>query len=256
MSVLAAAERLRDACDAIPRAAPFVYNPLRYAWAPHAQYVAKFGASAKRTVLVGMNPGPWGMGQTGVPFGDVRWVRDWMGISGMVEQPTRAHAKRPVQGFACARREGSGNRLYGWAAERYQSAGAFFADFFIVNYCPLLFFDEDGKNLTPPQIGPAKMRAVDEACEAHLGDVLEALAPLFVVGVGQYAEEQAAAVVAQRGLAMKVGRILHPSPASPAANRGWAAQAEAQLAALGIRLPASVPPPETLISEAERAPRR
>jgi single-strand selective monofunctional uracil DNA glycosylase len=31
-----------------------------------------------------------------------------------------------------------------------------------------------------------------------------------------------------------VGQVLHPSPASPKANRGWAAQADAELAALGL----------------------
>lgn len=243
MSVLAAAERLRDACETIPRVAAHVYDPLAYAWEPHARYAERYGRGPKRAILVGMNPGPWGMGQTGVPFGDVRWVRDWMHISGRVEEPPRKHPKRPVTGFACTRREGSGNRLYGWASRRYGPAEGFFADFYVVNYCPLLFFDKEGKNLTPPQIGAVKMRAIDEACDAHLGDVLEALEPLFVVGVGQYAEECAKRVVGARGLAMKVGRVLHPSPASPAANRGWEAQAEAQLTALGVALPAASVPP-------------
>ncbi|HET6405539.1 MAG TPA: uracil-DNA glycosylase family protein [Candidatus Thermoplasmatota archaeon] len=237
MSVLAAAARLRDACDALDVPGAHVYNPLAYAWEPHARFAERYGATRKRAVLVGMNPGPWGMGQTGVPFGDVRWVRDWMGVEGRVEQPARAHPKRPVRGFACTRREGSGNRLYGWASERFGSAEAFFRDFYVVNYCPLLFFDADGKNLTPPQVGPRAMQAVDEACDRHLAEVLQALEPLFVVGVGQYAEERAKAVVARHGLAMKVGRVLHPSPASPAANRGWVAQAEAQLAELGVLEP-------------------
>ena len=33
---------------------------------------------------------------------------------------------------------------------------------------------------------------------------------------------------------IRIGRVLHPSPASPAANRGWAAAAEKQLLALGV----------------------
>lgn len=237
MSVLAAAAKLRDACDSLDVPVAHVYNPLAYAWEPHARYADRFGATKKRAVLVGMNPGPWGMGQTGVPFGDVQWVRDWMGVAGAVAQPAKRHPKRPVTGFACTRREPSGSRLYGWAAQRYQTAARFFSEFYIVNYCPLLFFDKDGKNVTPPQIGARAMEAIDEACDEHLGGVLEALGPLFVIGVGQYAEERARAVVAQRGLAMKVGRVLHPSPASPLANKGWATQAEAQLRDLGV-LPA------------------
>lgn len=234
MSVVAAAAKLRDACDSLDVPVAHVYNPLAYAWEPHARYAEAFGSAKKRAVFVGMNPGPWGMGQTGVPFGDVQWVRDWMGVTGAVTQPAKRHPKRPVTGFACTRREPSGNRLYGWAAERYQTAERFFSAFYIVNYCPLLFFDSEGKNLTPPQIGARAMQAVDQACDAHLGAVLQALQPLFVIGVGQYAEERAKAVVAQRGLAMKVGRVLHPSPASPIANRGWAVQAEAQLVEMGV----------------------
>lgn len=234
MSVVRAAARLRDACDRLEIPVAHVYNPLAYAWAPHERYATRFGAAKKRAVLVGMNPGPWGMGQTGVPFGDVKMVRDWMGISGDVTRPKRSHPKRPVTGFRCTRSEPSGTRLYGWARERYQTAARFFEEFYVVNYCPLLFFDEDGKNLTPPQIGARAMQPVDQACDAHLVAVLEALDPLFVVGVGQYAEERARTVVAQRGLALKVGRVLHPSPANPLANKGWAAQAEAQLSELGV----------------------
>lgn len=234
MSVLRAAAALRDACERADVPVAHVYDPLEYAWAPHARYAETFGAAKKRAVLVGMNPGPWGMGQTGVPFGDVKMVRDWMGISGDITRPKRAHPKRPVTGFACTRSEPSGSRLYGWAQQRFGSAAAFFSQFYVVNYCPLLFFDEDGKNLTPPQVGARAMQPIDQACDEHLGAVLEALEPLFVVGVGQYAEERARAVVAQRGLAMKVGRVLHPSPASPIANKGWAPQAEAQLVELGV----------------------
>ena len=57
-----------------------VYNPLQYARRPHALYLSRFGAEPRDVVFVGMNPGPFGMAQTGVPFGDVGFVRDWMGI--------------------------------------------------------------------------------------------------------------------------------------------------------------------------------
>lgn len=232
--------RLRDAMAALRLDVPYVYDPLEYAWAPHETYATRYGdatATAGRVLLVGMNPGPHGMGQTGVPFGDVVWVRDWMGIQGPVGQPRNAHPKRKVVGFACTRREGSGNRLYGWASERFGSAAGFFGRFFIANYCPLLFFDEAGTNLTPPQLAVATRRAVDVPCEAHLAEVIESVRPSLVVGIGAYAEEKARQVVEDRKLPYRVGGILHPSPASPAANRGWAAQAEAQLRALGVGIP-------------------
>ncbi|MFQ5460727.1 MAG: single-stranded DNA-binding protein, partial [Anaerolineae bacterium] len=59
-----------------------------------------------------------------------------------------------------------------------------------------------------------------------------------VVGIGAYAEERARGAVSGPGNsgpgAPRVGRILHPSPASPMANRGWGPQALRQLASLGL----------------------
>jgi single-strand selective monofunctional uracil DNA glycosylase len=162
-------------------------------------------------------------------------------VGGTVRAPPRPHPRRPVLGFACQRREPSGTRLYGWARDRYGTAERFFGAFFVANYCPLLFFDEDGRNLTPPQLAAPDRRAVQEACDEHLADVLAELRCPLAVGVGAFAAEQARRVVEARGLDAKVGTILHPSPASPAANRGWAQQAERQLAALGVGLPAHPP---------------
>lgn len=234
VSLLAVARQLRDACDQLDLGVPYVYNPLAYAWEAHAQYCERFGAGRKRALLVGMNPGPHGMAQTGVPFGDVRYVRDWMGIAAPPRQPTRIHPKRPITGFETRRREPSGSRLYGWAQERYQTAERFFDEFFIVNYCPLLFFDEEGKNLTPPHLGKRRMEEVHAACDRHLAGVLRALQPEFLIGIGAFAQERARLVAQAVGSSARVGSILHPSPASPAANRGWAPQAEAQLRSLGV----------------------
>ena len=64
-----------------------VYNPLTYARAPHDLYLSRYGQGPKDVVLLGMNPGPWGMAQTGVPFGEVTAVRDWLGIEAPVNRP-------------------------------------------------------------------------------------------------------------------------------------------------------------------------
>lgn len=239
MSLLEAARALREACDGLRfTGVPYVYNPLDYAWAPHERFTRMYGEAPgpRRALLLGMNPGPWGMGQTGVPFGDVTWVRDWMGIHAKTGQPAKMHPKRPVLGFDSKRREPSGNRLYSWADARWGSAERFFGEFYIANYCPLLFFDEDGTNLTPPQLRKSETGALYDACDRHLVQVVRALRPEYLVGVGAFAEGRARMVVQAHGLDVKVGSILHPSPASPAANRdgGWAPKAEAQLKALGI----------------------
>ena len=222
-----------------------VYNPHDYAWAPYEVYVRRFGASRKRVVLLGMNPGPFGMMQTGVPFGEIAAVRDWMGIRAPVEKPTREHPRRPIEGFACQRSEVSGRRLWGWAAERFGAADAFFADWFVLNYCPLAFLEASGRNLTPDKLPAPVLRRVYDACDRHLAAALTALAPTWAIGIGGFAERRIRTVLegdlvdGAAARAMRVGQILHPSPASPAANRGWVEAAEAQLAALGVPHPAA-----------------
>jgi single-strand selective monofunctional uracil DNA glycosylase len=209
------------------------YNPLEYAEEPHRQYLQRFGKPPKDIVLVGMNPGPWGMAQTGVPFGEISAVRDWMGIEAPVGQPSRPHPKRPVLGFSCPRREVSGQRLWGWARSHFGSAEVFFQRFFVANYCPLLFIGDSGANLTPDKLRTAEARPLFAACDRALRRTIAYLKPTHVVGVGHFAAERAR--VALEGLPLIVGATTHPSPANPKANRGWEALVMQELAALGIR---------------------
>jgi single-strand selective monofunctional uracil DNA glycosylase len=234
--VLQAARDLRDALRSLSFSPPVthVYNPLEYAWEAHAAYVRKFATGPRRVVFLGMNPGPFGMTQTGVPFGEVAAVRDWMGLSTPVGKPSLEHPRRPVEGLACRRSEVSGRRLWEWAAERFGAAEEFFQNCFVVNYCPLLFMEESGRNRTPDKIPAAEMEPVAAACDAHLARVLELLQPEWALGVGGFAEKRLASVVPEAAPRARVGSILHPSPASPAANRGWAQAVDRQLAALGV----------------------
>ena len=210
-----------------------VYNPLDYAWSLHAQYLSL--AKAKPwALLLGMNPGPWGMAQTGVPFGEVAAVRDWMGLAGEVDSPRPEHPKRPVQGLDCQRSEVSGRRLWGWAAQRFGSPEEFFARFFVANYCPLSFMEEGGRNRTPDKLPAVERAPLFAACDRALQQTVDLLEPTMVVGVGAFAEACARRVLADRDVA--IGRVLHPSPASPVANRGWAERAEKDLLGLDIDL--------------------
>jgi len=211
-----------------------VYNPLEYARRPHESYLRRFGAGPKEIVLVGMNPGPFGMAQTGVPFGDVTFVRDWMGIEEPVGRPASEHPKRPVKGFACARSEISGSRVWGWAKERYGTPERFFSRFFVLNYCPLVFIESSGRNRTPDKLPAVEREALLPACDRALAEAIDLLEPKHVVGIGVWATKRA--LEALGDVVDEVGTVLHPSPASPKANRGWAAQAENDLIDLGIRL--------------------
>lgn len=210
----------------------YVYNPLDYARVAHVAYLELYGAGPKEVLFLGMNPGPFGMAQTGVPFGDVAMVRDWMGIRAAVSRPEREHEKRPVLGFDCPRSEVSGARLWGWARKRFDTPARFFRRFFVANYCPLVFMEESGKNRTPDKLPATERVPLFSACDAALVELVRVLEPRWVIGVGGFARERAESALSDLGV--KVGTILHPSPASPAANRGWAEHVERDLAELGI----------------------
>lgn len=234
MTLVAIADALSDALQNFAFAPPIthVYRPLVYARQPAAQYMTRWGAPGKKALLVGMNPGPFGMAQTGVPFGDVGMVRDWLGIEAAVGQPEVVHPKRPVDGFACSRSEVSGTRLWGWAAAQFGRPEAFFKQFFVYNYCPLVFMEESGKNFTPDKL-PAAMRArLFAACDAALVATAAALGCDTIIGIGGFAAQRCQAAFA--GTDKHIGQVLHPSPASPMANRGWAAQATRALEAMHL----------------------
>ncbi|MDR1935869.1 MAG: single-stranded DNA-binding protein [Candidatus Accumulibacter sp.] len=232
-ALIAAARKLSENVGQMSFAPPVshVYNPLEYAWAPHEQYLRRFGGERKRVVFLGMNPGPFGMAQCGIPFGEIAAVRDWMGLAAPVGKPARENPERPVEGFACTRSEVSGKRLWALFRERFGSAEAFFAGHFVANYCPLAFFDA-ARNLTPDKLPRRESEPLYAACDAHLRELAGILQPEWVVGVGGFAEKRAA--LALQGARIRIGKLLHPSPASPAANRGWAEAAARQLRDQGI----------------------
>lgn len=209
-----------------------VYNPIAYAWNAHAEYLRRFGNSRKRVVFLGMNPGPFGMAQTGVPFGEIAAVRDWMGICAKIKPPSRQHPKRPILGFDCRRSEVSGQRLWKLFADRFVLPENFFANHFVANYCPLVFCEESGRNRTPDKLSTTERKRLFEICDGHLRRVLGILRPDWLIGIGGFAAERGQNV--SEGMKIRSGRILHPSPASPAANRGWAKTATRQLLQLGV----------------------
>jgi single-strand selective monofunctional uracil DNA glycosylase len=209
----------------------YVYNPLVYAWPGHKMYLEKWGQGKKKVLLLGMNPGPWGMAQTGVPFGEVSLVRDWMGVSAPISRPAREHPKRPITGFATTRSEVSGARLWGWARERFTTPARFFKNFLIINYCPLSFMEEGGRNVTPDKLPVSERTPLLAACDEALRRQVDYYQPDWVIGVGAWAQKRATEALGDR---IRIGTVLHPSPASPAANRGWAPQAERQFHDLGL----------------------
>lgn len=226
---------LSKGCDALLFSEPvaYVYNPLVYAWKSHKRYLEKFGEGKGRVLLIGMNPGPWGMAQTGVPFGEVNAVRDFLDIEETVQKPNPEHPKREVLGFQCPRSEVSGRRVWEWAKQRFVTPESFFNEFFVLNYCPLCFMEDGGKNRTPDKLKPEERDAVFDICDVALTKFVKELEPSKIVGIGGFAKKRAMKTLNRDD----IETILHPSPASPIANRGWAPQIEKQFEAMGVLIP-------------------
>lgn len=236
-ALLERADRLCRALAPLRFARPVthVYNPLEYARAPYQLYLQRYAKRPKRVVFFGMNPGPFGMSQTGVPFGEVTAVRDWLGIEAAVGRPAVEHPKRPITGFSCARSEVSGARLWGLWKSIASTPQRFFSWGFVVNYCPLVFMEESGRNLTPDKLAPKERAALYAPCDEHIAEVVRLLAPEWVVGVGKFAEGRARAALAHLP-SLRIASMPHPSPANPNANRNWGEAALAQLRAAGLDL--------------------
>ena len=238
--LVAAADRLRRSLRPLKFADPVthVYNPLEYAWEAHQRYLSNACPETCEVLFLGMNPGPWGMAQTAVPFGEVATVREYLGIEVPAVEIEHVHPKRPIEGTGCKRSEVSGRRLWGLFRQRYPSAEDFFHRNFVANYCPLVFMETTGRNRTPDKLPAAEREPLGACCDRHLAQTLSVLRPDFAVGVGAYAEACLKRVVAESGTggsrAPRVLRILHPSPASPAANRGWAEAASKTLCEEGV----------------------
>nr|XP_024383758.1 single-strand selective monofunctional uracil DNA glycosylase-like isoform X1 [Physcomitrium patens]PNR48464.1 hypothetical protein PHYPA_012940 [Physcomitrium patens] len=209
----------------------FVYNPLEYARKPHEEYVRKYGGKIVEVLLVSMNPGPFGMTQTGVPFGDSVFAREFLHITSEVEFPEKMHPKRPVIGLNCPRREVSGQRVWSWVQARFGTASAFFDRFWIHSYCPLLFVESSGKNRTPDKLTPSEKASITSVCNEALRGVIAVTKPRVIVGVGKYAGDRVKECAPPGA---QVGDIMHPSPANPKAKKDWDKLIEGQLRALGV----------------------
>ena len=182
------------------------------------------------------------MSQTGVPFGEISAVRDWFGIEAMVDKPGIEHPKRPIEGFACSRSEVSGRRLWGLFRERFGTSENFFRDHFVANYCPLVFMDSNGANITPDKLSTEEVAPLFRACDKALTDTINLLEPEWVIGVGGFAKKRIDCLTRNfipqgRGgafLGYSIAQILHPSPASPKANAGWDREVVKTLVELGV----------------------
>ena len=122
--------------------------------------------------------------------------------------------------------------MWGAIAQHYGDPPNFFAEHFIANYCPLIFMEAGGRNITPDKLPQKERDPLFEACDAFLLRLTRILEPQWVVGVGRFAAIRASEVLREKSVL--VGQILHPSPANPRANRDWQGEVRQQLNNQGI----------------------
>ena len=189
-----------------------VYNPLAYAWEPHRAYLELASGGGAKTLLLGMNPGPHGMGQMGIPFAATSVVRDLLKITNLeVGQPRKPHPKRPISGLDWPKEEVSGTRLWGLLENEYGSAESIFKSVFLLNHCPLMLFSgERATNITPDKITGPTTKALLERCDEHLREVVDIMQIERVIGVGRYSEKRA--LNALSGIDISVTCLLYTSP--------------------------------------------
>ena len=231
--LLNAAKLLSDKCTKqIPKLlkhkdVAHVTNPLDYAWELHEQFITKWAGCGAKTLLLGMNPGPYGMAQTGVPFGATKMATDVLGMEPVeLQTPSGAHPKRPIQGPSMERQEVSGTRFWTFMVEHFGSIELTFSNIFVVNHCPLLILGETGRNITPVDIPKSIINPILDLCDQHLKSVVDIMGIERIVGVGNYAKKRAKTIVPE----LDIDAMWHPSPASPLANRNGGADWRANVA--------------------------
>ncbi|XP_020707743.1 single-strand selective monofunctional uracil DNA glycosylase [Athalia rosae] len=211
----------------------YVYNPIEYAFDVHARYVRKYCQTVKKILFLGMNPGPWGMSQTGIPFGEVNMVRDWLDLTGIVEKPFREQPDRKVTGFACTRSEISGRRFWELFRDLCGVPENFFKYSYLQNYCPIALMDAKGRNITPTELKGLEQKTLHYICDEALVATIKLLRVDIVVGVGRFAEKRAQTVVKTAGLSTQILCIPHPSPRS-LGNENWSEKAAQRLQELNL----------------------
>lgn len=228
-------KRLRDEVDRLSFSYDgYIYNPLDYAWTMHEAYLKRYVRQSASVLFLGMNPGPFGMMQTGVPFGEVNAVRSYLKLSLPVQKPKKEHPGRPVEGMNIKRSEGSGKRLWGFISKRWPDSDDFFKNHCIFNYCPLGFLDcgKTAKNFTPDHLPKDERKALEDVCDSYLRDIIDLIDPKALIGIGKYAQAKLEAVNDDK--TRIVSSIIHPSPGNPQANVDWNGKTEEKMKELGL----------------------
>lgn len=147
-----------------------------------------------------------------------------MGLRGQVDKPPLLHPKRPIEGLESTREEPSGKRL--WTLFQKLSNGSldiFFEQCFVHNFCPLVFFNKNGNNITPNELKAPYKQQIRDECLRITEEILKLIQPEIIVAIGLYVYD-----TLRKSEYCKTKRLLrlaHPSPRS-LYNNDWPEKAE------------------------------
>lgn len=190
-NLIAITAELRDKLDRLPEPAGVeVYNPLSYAWQLHQRYLRRFvtqgpqteppfevggmgpsvSTQQRRVLFIGMNPGPFGMMQTGCPFGDKVSARQLGGLPGVplsdrhtesldLSKLTTLKARR-TQGFGIKQRETSGQRFWEGMTELWPLTSIGRARV-TAGGAPIVLFDEEPDRRAAMSTDPIEVMLCD-----------------------------------------------------------------------------------------------
>jgi Uracil DNA glycosylase superfamily. len=227
----------REFCLATEELFPFKeemisVNVFSYAIDPFLEYLEKAERGSVRTLYLGMNPGPYGMYRTGIPFCDFVTKREFLKITASVDETfidvDAVRGEKPDE----KRREVSGMRLWGLFESVYHSPERFFSSSLVLSYSPLIFFRSEGRraNIALSDVKSLDRKRIEKVSDEFLKRYIKELKCDTLVGIGDYAHR--ALVRCSDG--ERLLKIAHPSPANPAANGDWAGRTYCYLKSEGV----------------------
>lgn len=151
-----------------------VVNPGSYGERWHARFRRTYPLRRNPLLFCGLNPGPYGMAQTGVPFTDLKRLRAELPRLATELEATGSAlvppglAPAPLRPFLTRTFESSSVRVYRFLALVRETAEAALRDVVFVNPCPLLFVERrSGENRTPADL-PRELRRAAGTARAGL----------------------------------------------------------------------------------------
>jgi len=200
-----------------------VWNPALYALDIYQEYLTKFPPEPGAILALGLNPGPYGMAQTGIPFTDCRTASGALGmemtIPGKAPDDLISRLKK-ANGKWRGTYERSSLGMYRFLILAWGDIKTAYRNWFVGNPCPLLFLDPERWNVTPADPRLRRMKEVGELRQRAVIGFSEILNPRGIVCFGKDVAKAVGEVAIRQVGPDRVVFYEHPARAVP---EKWAA---------------------------------